>query len=122
MSPVKKMVDLSIVFLVGGLLTAVGVVICLYWYVYWQRNFKGELLTDGLYGVVRHPFYAGFIMFALGLTLVFPLYETRLLVVLTLAVMVVYIPREEEQLLKEYKQEFREYMEKVKWKLVPYLY
>jgi protein-S-isoprenylcysteine O-methyltransferase Ste14 len=36
--------------------------------------------------------------------------------------MVVYIPREEEQLLKEYKQEFREYMEKVKWKLVPYLY
>ena len=116
------MVDISIVYLVGGLLSVVGAVICLYWYVYWQSNFKGGLLTDGLYGVVRHPFYTGFIMFALGLTIAFPVYETRLLAVLTLAVMVVYIPREEEQLLREYKQEYRAYMEKVKWKLVPYLY
>lgn len=116
------MVELIIVFLVGGLLTVFGAVICLYWYVYWQRNFKGELITDGMYGVVRHPFYSGFIMFTLGLTISLPVYETRLLAVLTLAVMVVFIPKEEEQLQREYKQEYRDYMEKVRWRLVPYIY
>jgi protein-S-isoprenylcysteine O-methyltransferase Ste14 len=116
------MVDLSILLFVGVVLIAAGGIICLYWYVYWQCNFRGELLTDGLYRVVRHPFYTGFILFTLGLTIVLPIYETRLLSILTLAVMVVYIPREEEQLLKQYKHEYREYMEKVKWRLVPYLY
>lgn len=116
------MVEYIIINLAGGLLALIGAVICLYWYVYWQRNFKGELLTDGMYSVVRHPFYSGFIMFALGLTFALPIFETRLLAVLTLAVMVVYIPREEEQLLREYKQEYRDYMEKVRWKLLPYIY
>ena len=108
--------------IVGGLLSFVGAAICLYWYVYWNRNFQGELLTDGPYSVVRHPFYSGFIMLTLGLTIVFPIYETRLLAILTLAVMVTFVPREEEQLIQEYKDEYRCYMKKVKWKLIPFLY
>lgn len=113
---------LSLGLVVGGLLTVVGAVICLYWYIYLERNFQGKLLTEGLYGVVRHPFYAGFILFVLGLNIALPIYEMRLLAVLTLAVMYVFVPKEEEQLLLEYKDEYRKYMKKVKWKLVPYLY
>lgn len=114
--------ELSLGLVLGGFLTVFGAAICLYWYVYWERNFQGELLTEGPYAVVRHPFYAGFIMLALGLTIVFPIYETRLLAVLTLAVMVTFVPREEEQLINQYKDEYRRYMKKVKWKLIPYLY
>ena len=116
------MVSVSLGLAVGGLFTLLGAATCLYWYVYWERNFQGELLTEGLYAVVRHPFYSGFISLALGLTIVFPIYETRLLAVLTLAVMVTFVPREEEQLIKQYKDEYRRYMKKVKWKLVPFLY
>ncbi len=116
------MVAISLELIAGGIIALTGGVICLYWYIYWIRNFHGELLTEGPYAVVRHPFYAGFILFALGLTLVFPVYETRLLVVLTLAVMVVFVPKEEKQLLNQYKGKYRTYMKKVKWKLVPYLY
>jgi protein-S-isoprenylcysteine O-methyltransferase Ste14 len=36
--------------------------------------------------------------------------------------MYVFVPKEEEQLLREYKDEYRKYMKKVKWKLIPYLY
>ncbi len=116
------MVSLSLGLVAGGLLTVGGAVICFYWYVYWGRNFQGKLLTEGPYGVVRHPFYAGFIMFVLGLTIYLPIYETRLLAVLTFAVMYVFVPKEDEQLLREYKDEYRKYMKKVKWKLIPYLY
>ena len=116
------MVEFSLGLVLGGLLTVVGAAICLYWHVYWERNFQGELLTGGPYSIVRHPFYSGFIILALGLTIVFPMYETRLLAVLTLAVMVTFVPREEEQLMVQYKDEYRKYMKKVKWKLVPFLY
>ena len=116
------MVAVSLGLVLGGLLTLLGAATCLYWYVYWERNFQGELLTEGPYAVVRHPFYSGFIMLALGLTIVFPIYETRLLAVLTLAVMVTFVPREEEQLMVQYKDEYRRYKKKVKWKLVPFLY
>jgi len=118
----NKLVALSLGLLVGGLLTGLGAVICIYWYVYWERNFKGELITDGLYSVVRHPFYTGFILLAIGLTLVFPSYETRFLAVITLAVMVVFVPKEEEQLIREYKDEYRRYMKKTRWRLIPFIY
>jgi len=105
----------------AGLVLAGGALI-LYWYLYYKRNFKGTLLTGGPYGWVRHPFYTGFIILVVGLTLFLPIYETRLLLVFTLAVMYVHVPREEEQLLKQYKRKYAEYMKKVRWRLIPYIY
>ena len=116
------MLNLSLGVYVGGFLALIGLLICIYWYIYWEKNFQGELLTEGPYSVVRHPFYLGFIIFVIGLAVVLPYYEARLLVVFTLAVMVVYIPKEEEQLLKEYGEKYTRYMEKVPWRLLPYLY
>ena len=116
------MLNLSLGVIVGGLLASLGGVICLYWYIYWKRNFQGELLTGGPYSMVRHPFYTGFILFVVGLNFALPAYETRLLLVFTMAVMVVFIPKEEEQLIEEYGKEYRIYMKKVPWRLIPYLY
>ncbi len=114
------MVELSLV--VGGLIAAVGGGICLYWWVYWERNFKGELLTEGPYAIVRHPYYSGFIFLAIGLAIAMPIFETRLLAAMTLAVISVYVPREEEQLLIHYKQKYKRYMAKVKYRLIPGIY
>ena len=114
------MVELSLV--IGGVLAAAGAAICLYWYMYWERNFQGELLTEGPYAYVRHPYYSGFILLTIGLTLAVPIFETRLLAVMTFAVISTYVPREEEQLLIQYKKRYRAYMDKVKYKLIPGIY
>jgi protein-S-isoprenylcysteine O-methyltransferase Ste14 len=114
------LVELSLV--IGGLLSTAGGTICVYWYIYWERNFQGELLTEGPYAYVRHPYYSGFILLAIGLALALPIFETRLLAVMTLAVISVYVPREEEQLLIQYKKKYRKYMKKVKYKLLPGIY
>lgn len=116
------MVQLSLVLAAGGLLALVGAIFCIYWYIYYKRNFQGELLTEGPYAVVRHPFYTGFILLSLGLAIALPIYETRLLLVITLAVMYVYVPKEEEQMMQEYRKKYADYKKKVPWRLIPYLY
>jgi len=106
----------------GSLLSVMGAAICVYWYVFWNRNYEGELITHGPYAYVRHPFYSGFLSVALGLTLALPIYETRLLLVFTLAVIVVYLPKEEETLVRRYKKQYLDYMEMVRYRLVPRIY
>lgn len=105
--------------LFGGILLLMGGGLCVYWYIFWNRNYQGKLLTQGPYMYVRHPFYTGFILLAVGLAVLIPLYETRFLAVITLAVMVVFVPREEAELIRKYKSKYREYMDEVKWRLIP---
>jgi protein-S-isoprenylcysteine O-methyltransferase Ste14 len=107
---------------VGGVLSVTGAAVCVYWYVFWTSNYEGDLITHGPYSYVRHPFYAGFISLAVGLALALPIYETRLLLVFTLAVIVVYVPKEEEELIRRYNKRYLDYMEKVQHRLIPGVY
>jgi protein-S-isoprenylcysteine O-methyltransferase Ste14 len=107
---------------VGGILSITGAAVCVYWYVFWSRNYDGGLITYGPYAYVRHPFYSGFLSLALGLAVALPIFETRLLLVFTLAVLVVYVPKEEEALVRQYGQRYIDYMEKVRHRLVPGVY
>jgi protein-S-isoprenylcysteine O-methyltransferase Ste14 len=105
--------------ILGGALLLTGGGICIYWYIFWNRYYQGKLLTHGPYEYVRHPFYTGFILLAIGLGVLIPLYEARFLAIITLAVMSIFVPREEAELIRKYKEEYREYMDKVKWRLIP---
>lgn len=107
---------------VGGVLSVTGAAVCVYWYVFWRSNYEGDLITHGPYSYVRHPFYSGFLLLAVGLALALPFFETRLLLVFTLAVIVVYVPKEEEELIRRYGQGYIDYMEKVRHRLVPGVY
>ena len=106
----------------GGLLSVTGAAVCVFWYFFWGRNYDDELITYGPYAYVRHPFYSGFLSLAVGLALVLPVYETRLLLVFTLAVIVVYVPKEEEALVRRYNKRYLDYMEKVRHRLIPWIY
>ena len=97
--------------IIGGLLSGAGGVLCIYWYIYWERNFEGDLLTEGPYQHVRHPYYAGFLLVSLGI-----------LAVMTLAGLYVMVPREEQELINKYKKKYRKYMAKVKYRLIPGVY
>ena len=108
--------------IIGGLLTGAGGVLCIYWYIYWERNYEGELLTEGPYQYVRHPYYAGFLLASLGLAIAWPAFETRILTVMTLAGLYVMVPREEQELINQYKKKYRKYMDKVKYRLIPGIY
>ena len=84
-----------------------------------QENQK--VIDTGLYGIVRHPMY----MSTLFLFLAMPLVLGSLI---SFLIMLLYIPiiakriRNEEQVLEEGLQGYTEYKQKVKYKVIPFIW
>lgn len=83
---------------------------------------SGQKVVDtGLYGVVRHPMYTATILIFLSMPLV-------LASPLSFALMLIYIPliieriKHEERLLKRELEGYGEYMQRVRYRLIPYIY
>jgi protein-S-isoprenylcysteine O-methyltransferase Ste14 len=80
-----------------------------------------KVIDTGLYGIVRHPMYfATVILFlSMGIVLGSPL---------SFAILLLYIPiiakriRNEEKVLEEGLPGYRAYCEKVKWRLIPFVW
>ncbi len=80
-----------------------------------------EVVSTGLYGVVRHPMYTATLLLFLSMPLI-------LGSPVSFAVMLCYIPiiaariRNEEKVLEEGLEGYAEYRRRVRWRLVPYLW
>lgn len=80
-----------------------------------------KVIDTGLYGVVRHPMYLATVILFLAMPLI-------LGSVLSFLIMLLYIPiiakriRNEEQVLEEGLPGYPEYKEKVKYRLIPFLW
>ncbi|MET4429278.1 MULTISPECIES: isoprenylcysteine carboxylmethyltransferase family protein [unclassified Mycolicibacterium] len=77
-----------------------------------------QLVSTGLYGRVRHPMYTSNIFLLVGTPLALGSYWGLLFVVPGLLVFAVRI-RDEEKLLSEELAGYREYMQRVRYRLVP---
>jgi protein-S-isoprenylcysteine O-methyltransferase Ste14 len=80
-----------------------------------------QLTTTGLYGLVRHPMYFGNVIMMVGLPLALGSYWGLLFVLLGLIVLALRIG-DEEKLLRQELAGYREYLEKVNYRLVPYVW
>ena len=84
-----------------------------------QENQK--VIDTGLYGIVRHPMYASTLFLFLSMGIV-------LGSVFSFAVLLLYIPiiakrmKNEEEVLKKGLEGYAEYMAKVKYKVIPYIW
>ncbi|KAA0107665.1 isoprenylcysteine carboxylmethyltransferase family protein [Mycolicibacterium sp. P1-5] len=76
------------------------------------------LVSTGLYGVVRHPMYFGNVILMIGIALGLGSYWALLLVVIGVLLMAVRI-NDEERLLDEQLDGYRQYTQKVRYRLVP---
>ena len=82
----------------------------------------GQKVVDtGLYGLVRHPMYAVTLLLFLAMPLI-------LASPFSFAVMLLYLPiivkriRNEEKVLAEGLEGYRDYMKKVRWRLLPFIW
>ena len=82
----------------------------------------GQTVVDtGLYGIVRHPMYSATVLLFLSMPLV-------LGSVLSLIIMLAYIPiivkriRNEEEVLEKELRGYDEYKNKVKYRLLPFIW
>lgn len=80
-----------------------------------------KVIDSGLYGIVRHPMYSATIFLFLSMPLI-------LGSLISFIIMLAYIPiinvrmKNEEQVLAEGLPGYKEYMQKVKYRIIPYIW
>lgn len=93
--------------------------------VWLSRNIlvqEGQQVVDtGMYGIVRHPMYAVTLVLFLMMPLVMGSVPSFLVMLLYIPAICVRI-RNEEKVLGEELEGYEEYKEKVRWRLIPYIW
>ena len=84
-----------------------------------QENQK--VVDTGLYGIVRHPMYTSTILLFLSIPLVLGSF-IAFVVFLAYPVLIARRIRNEEQVLEEGLAGYREYKQKVKYRLIPFIW
>ena len=116
------------VIIVGNVLVAVG--LGLAQLVVIQNSYAAATITveaeqkvvsTGLYGVVRHPMYVGALIMMVGTPLALDSYWGLVAIFPGLAVLALRIV-DEENMLRQELTGYREYIEKVHYRLVPYVW
>jgi protein-S-isoprenylcysteine O-methyltransferase Ste14 len=109
----------------GDVLVALGLGLAMF--VVYQNRYAAAtiavedgqpLVTTGMYGVVRHPMYSGNVILMIGVALALGSYWALLIAFAGLALMVVRILDEEKMLSAELTG-YHDYMQKVRYRLVP---
>lgn len=115
-------VVLGNVLVAGGLILAQTVV--------FQNSFAGasiqvedeqQLVSTGLYGLVRHPMYFGAVLMMFGTPLALGSYWALLVSIVSIPVFGVRIT-DEEKMLRAELDGYDEYTRKVRYRLLPYLW
>ncbi|OBF84358.1 hypothetical protein A5791_24790 [Mycobacterium sp. 852002-51163_SCH5372311] len=116
------------VCLTGDVLVAIGLGLSMFVVVqnsYAAANITVEaeqkVISTGLYGLVRHPMYTGNVLLMAGIPLALGSYWGLLFVIPGLVVLAIRI-RDEEELLEQELDGYREYTERVQYRLVPYVW
>ena len=80
-----------------------------------------KVVDSGLYGIVRHPMYTSTIFLFLSMPLVLDSIFS-FIVMLIYPIIIIFRIRNEEKVLENELIGYKEYKEKVKYKLIPYLW
>jgi protein-S-isoprenylcysteine O-methyltransferase Ste14 len=116
------------VIVIGNVLVAVG--LGLAQLVVIQNSYAAATITvepeqkvvsTGLYGVVRHPMYVGALIMMAGTPLALDSYWGLVAIIPGLAVLALRIV-DEENMLRQELTGYREYIEKVHYRLLPYVW
>jgi protein-S-isoprenylcysteine O-methyltransferase Ste14 len=86
-----------------------------------QEERHQRVIDSGVYGMVRHPMYAGAVLVMVGMPLWLESYAAALLAILPSGLLVLRILAE-EQFLRQELEGYDAYMERVRCRLLPYLW
>ena len=116
------------VVVLGNVLVAVGLILAQA--VVFQNSFAGAsiqveddqpLVSTGLYGLVRHPMYFGAVLMMFGTPLALGSYWALLVSIVSIPIFGARIA-DEEKMLRAELDGYDEYMQKVPYRLLPYVW
>lgn len=118
------------VSILGASLILIGYLIIVF--VIYQNSFASPVVEDqkergqkvidtGLYSIIRHPLYLGMLPFLVGIPLWLGTYTGAIAALITFSLITVRIFSEEKFLIENLSG-YKEYMKKVKYRLIPYIW
>ena len=106
----------------GILLFLIGAIIYFKWEFFWDKTYHGQLVTTGIFTHIRHPHYTSLLVIGFGLALFF--YSVAALFLATIAIPIIIwsIFDEEQHLIKQFGDEYKQFMKQTPWRIIPKIF
>ena len=108
--------------ILGVIIFIIGTYLYFRWEFYWQKTYKGQLITDGIFKYIRHPHYTSLLIIGFGLAFFFYSLAALLIAIIAIPIMIWSIIDEEKLLIKQYGEEYRKFMKKTPWRMIPKIF
>jgi len=115
-------IDMIVSIFLGVIIFLLGTFVYFKWEIFWHKNFKGELVTGGIFEYIRHPHYLSLLIVGFGLAFFFYSFAALSIAIIAIPIMIWSIFDEEKLLIKQFGEDYKKYMEKVPWRIIPKLY
>ena len=106
----------------GILIFLVGTFVYFKWEIFWHKTYQGQLVTNGIFQYIRHPHYASLLIIGFGLAFFFFSLLALLIAVIAIPIMIWSVLDEEKLLINKYGKEYKNYIVKVPWRMIPRIY
>jgi len=110
----------SVIF--GIILFLLGALVYIKWEMFWFKTYNGQLVTSGIFKHIRHPHYTSLLIICFGLSFFFNSIMSLFIALIAVPIMILSIVDEERLLIKQYGMEYKTYMKKVPWRIIPGLF
>ena len=114
--------DKIMTIIIGIIVFLIGTFVYFKWEIFWERAYKGQLVTTGIFEHIRHPHYASLLIIGYGLAFFFFSILALFIATIAIPIMIWSIIDEEKLLIKQYGQDYREYMTRVPWRIIPKIF
>ena len=108
--------------MLGIVISVVGVLSLLKFRSSEQAREHGQIPNQGIYQIVRHPKHLSILSILFGAFMIAKSFDNLILLIISLSIIHLSVKKEEKQLLELYGKEYVEYIERVRWKVVPKIY
>jgi len=108
--------------LLGVVVFLIGTYVYFKWEIFWNKTYKGQLVTDGIFQYIRHPHYTSLLIVGFGLAFFFYSLAALLIAIIAIPIMIWSVVDEEKLLIKQYGKEYEEYMKKIPWRIIPKIF
>jgi protein-S-isoprenylcysteine O-methyltransferase Ste14 len=118
----KIQLNTIISIFIGFIVFIIGTFIYFKWEIFWQKHYHGQLVTDGIFLYIRHPHYTSLIIIGFGLAFFFQSIATLIIAIISVPIMILSIYDEEKLLIKQYGDDYKRFMKKTPWRLIPWIF
>ena len=116
--PANKLITI----ITGVVVFLLGTFVYFKWEIFWHKTYKGQLVTGGIFQYIRHPHYTSLLIVGFGLAFFFYSLFAIAIAVIAIPIMIWSILDEEKLLIKQYGEDYKKFMEKIPWRIIPKIF